>query len=209
MKLRFPVVAPLLYIALAFAGTGVHAQSTPTAASVGLYFNPDVTIITNSIADTSDFAFLGTGSKSAVFGGVEFGGYYEFSSASKYTVALDMRDAIRHGNSASINSFLVGVRVATKPLAFAGIKPYVQVSVGAGRTKSPYNPVHKVDVEVDGFVGVDKPLGKHVDWRIAELGYGSLTTVSISTEPGQPRGEPTIPAAKLFDFSTGFVFRFP
>jgi hypothetical protein len=201
MKLRFSVVA----LVLAIAGVSAHAQSNVTGAKVGLYFNPDVTIVTNSVADTGTFAFLGSGNKSAVFGGVEFGGYYEFASASKFTVALDMRDAIRHGNSASLNSFLVGVRVATKPLAFAGIKPYVQVSVGAGRTKAPDNPVHIEKLEVDGFLGVDKSLGKHVDWRIAEVGYGSLTTMSSSQE----RGQISVPAAKLYDFSTGFVFRFP
>jgi hypothetical protein len=201
MKLQFSVVAVLL----AIAGANAHAQADATGPKVGLYLNPVVTRVSNSVADTGSFAFLGDGSTSAIFGGVGFGGYYEFPSARKFTAALDMRDAIRHGNSASLNSFLVGLRVATKPLSFGGIKPYVQLSVGAGRTKSPYNPVHVEKLEVDGFVGVDKSIGRHVDWRTIEVGYGSLTTMSSALE----RGTVSIPASKLIDFSTGFVFRFP
>jgi hypothetical protein len=206
MKLRFPVVAVAVAVLLALTGANAHAQaSAPTGAKFALYLNPDITVVSNSVADTGTFAFLGDGNKSAVFGGVDFGGYYDFASASKYTVGIDLRDAIRHGNSALLNSFLIGVRVATKPLAFGGIKPYVQLSVGAGGTHSPYNPVKVQKLEVDGFVGVDKPLGRHVDFRAIEVGYGSLTTISSALE----RGTVPIPASKLINFSTGFVFRFP
>jgi hypothetical protein len=54
------------------------------------------------------------------------------------------------------------------------------------------------------FVGVDKSLAKHVDWRIVEVSYGSVDTISSQTFGG-----PTpIPAARVLGFSTGFVFRF-
>lgn len=192
MKLRFLVSA----VALAMSAMAAHAQ-------VGLYFNPVVTRISNSTPDTGPFAFLGSGDTSRIFGGVDFGGYYTFAHGKSFDVSADMRDAIVHGNNASLNSFLVGLRLASHPLTY-GLKPYVQLSVGAGRTESPLNPVHIEKVEYDLFAGVDKSLNKHVDFRAIEVGYGSVTTISSAIYGG-----PTpIPAAKLLNFSTGFVFRF-
>jgi hypothetical protein len=97
----------------------------------------------------------------------------------------------------------VGVRVAANPISY-GLKPYAQLSFGAGRTKSPLSPVHIEKLDYGIFGGVDKPLNKHVDWRIVEVSYGSLTTISSAIYDG-----PTpVPAAKVLGFSTGFVFRF-
>ena len=50
MKLRFLAVAAVL----ALTGLRAHAQ-------IGLYFNPVVSRISNSTADTGPFAFLGSG----------------------------------------------------------------------------------------------------------------------------------------------------
>jgi len=191
MKLRFLV--PVL--ALAFTTIAAQAQ-------VALYLNPVASRISNSTADTGPFAFLGSGDKSQIFGGVDFGGYYEFAHYDKFNVSADMRDAIQHGNNASINSFLVGLRVAAKPES-SSFKPYAQLSVGAGRTKSPLNPVHVTKLQYGIYVGVDRPINKHVDWRIAEISYGSVTTVA-SSDYGGPV---PIPAASILGFSTGLVFR--
>jgi hypothetical protein len=193
MKLRFLV--PVL--ALALTTIAAHAQ-------IGLYFNPVVSRVSNSKADTGPFAFLGDGQTSQIFGGVDFGGYYEFAHFSKANVSLDMRDAIQHGNSASLNSFMVGLRVAAKPMAYYGLKPYGQLSVGAGRTKSPLSSAHIEKLQYGIYGGVDKPLNKHVDWRIVEVSYGSLSTVSSAIYDSDTT---PIPAATVLGFSTGFVFR--
>jgi hypothetical protein len=193
MKLRFLVPA----LALAFTTIAAHAQ-------VGIYVNPVVSRITNSVADTGPFAFLGSGETAQTFGGVDFGAYYDFAHFSKVDVGADMRDAIEHGNNASLNSFLVGVRVAAKPMSFAGLKPYVQVSAGDARTKAPKSNAHVNKLQYGIFVGVDKALAKHVDWRILEVSYGSVDTISSHNFNG-----PTpIPAARILTLSTGFVFRF-
>jgi hypothetical protein len=193
MKLRFAFPAFLLAIACSTAN-----------AQTGLYFNPVVSRVSNSTADTGPFAFLGQNGKAVIFGGVDFGGYYEFLHAPKFDIGIDARDAIQHGNSASLNSFLVGARLVGKPRSY-GLKPYAQVSAGAGRTSSPLNPVHVTKLEIDGFIGVDKVLNKHVDWRLIEVGYGSVTTVSSALYGGTT----PIPAARLLNFSTGFVLRIP
>jgi hypothetical protein len=115
-----------------------------------------------------------------------------------------VRDAFEHGNNASLNSFLVGLRLAAKPMAFAGLKPYAQFSVGAGRTKPPKSNASIERLQYGIYVGADKALAKHVDWRIIEISYGSVDAISSQTFGG-----PTpIPAARILTFSTGLVFRF-
>jgi hypothetical protein len=192
MKLRFLVPT----LALALTTIAAHAQ-------VGLYFNPVVSRISNSVADTVPYAFLGDGQTSQIFGGVDFGGYYEFAHYTKFDVSADMRDAIEHGNNASLNSFMVGLRVAAHPMAF-GLKPYGQFSVGAGRTRPPLSNAHIERLQYGIYGGLDRPLNKHVDWRVVEVSYGSVGTISSHTFEGPI----VIPSAKILGFSTGFVFRF-
>ena len=197
MKLRFLVPA----FALALTTIAAHAQT-------GIYFNPVVSRISNSKADTGPFAFLGDGQTSQIFGGVDFGGYYEFAHYTKTNISIDMRDTIQHSNNASLNSFMVGVRVAAKPMAFFNLKPYGQVSVGAGRSKAPESGAHIEKLQYAVFGGVDKPLNKHVDWRIVEISYGSLSTINSTTFLADPITPTSFPSAKILGFSTGLVFRF-
>lgn len=171
-------------------------------AQVGIYFNPVVTRISNSKADTGPFAFLGDGQKSQIFGGVVFGAYYDISRGPHYNIGVDMRDAIEHGNNASINSFLLGVRLTGR--VQERLRPYVELAVGDGRTRSPVSPAHINKLEADAFVGADYRLGRHVDFRIAEIGYGTVQTVSTATY----NPSVTYPNARLLNFSSGFVFRF-
>ena len=194
MKLRFLVPA----LALALATIAAHAQ-------VGIYVNPVASRISNSTADTGPFAFLGDGQKVQIFGGAAFGGYYDFLHYPKLDVGVDMRDTFQHGNNASLNSFIVSVRVAAKPMAFK-LKPYIQAGAGAGRTRPPLSNAHIERLQYGVYGGVDRALTKHIDWRIVELSYGSVTTISSSIFLF---GTPPIPAAHVLGFSTGFVFRFP
>jgi len=192
MKLRFFV----LPLTLALTTIAAHAQG-------GLYFNPIVTRVSNSQADSGPFAFLGQGDTSQIFGGVVLGGYYDVYKAPKFEVSLDLRDEIEHGNNASLNNFLFGARIAAKPAS--AFKPYAQISLGDGRSRPPLSPIHTTKFEYAIFGGVDHPLNKHIDWRVIEIGYGSVTTMSSYLYAGPV----VIPAAKLVNFSTGFVFRIP
>jgi hypothetical protein len=193
MKLRFTAFA----LALALMTVTAHAQ-------VGLYLNPVVTRVSNSTPDSGPFAFLGQGGTSQIFGGVDFGGNYNFLHQPNFNVGVDVRDVIQHGDSALLNSFLVGLYVQSKPLAY-GLKPYGQLSIGAGRTEAKLNPVSITKLEYMIYGGVDKTLNKHVDFRAIEVGYGSVTTISSANfRSGTP-----IPASNLLSFSTGFVFHIP
>jgi hypothetical protein len=192
MKFRLFAVV----VGLALTTIAAHAQ-------VGLYLNPIAIRVSNSKADTGPFAFLGENSTSKMFYGVNFGGYYDFYQQGKTEVGLDVRDSIVHGNSASLNSFLVGIRVATKPFS-RPLKPYLQASVGIGTSRPPTTTVRTNRAEFGVYGGVDYELNRHVDYRIAEVGFNSLTTASSTTIGGI--GD--IPASRLISFSTGLVFRF-
>jgi hypothetical protein len=193
MKLRFLV--PCLTLALI---------SIAARAQVGVYLNPVGIHVSNSTPDTGTFAFLGDNVTSRTFYGVNLGGYYDFFHAAKADVGVDLRDSYTKGNNASLNSFLVGVRVASKPLKYS-FKPYAQLSVGVGSTKPPHSDVHISRATFDIFGGLDYTLAKHVDFRVVEVGYGSLSTVSSSNYSGTT----SIPASHLLNISTGLVFRFP
>jgi hypothetical protein len=193
MKFRFTVLA----FVLAMMTVAAHAQ-------VGLYFNPVVSRVSNSTPDYGPFAFLGQGGTSQIFGGVDFGGNYTFSHQPNFDFGVDVRDAIQHGDSALLNSFLVGAYIQAHPLAY-GLKPYGQLSFGAGKTEAKLNPAHIEKFEFMVYGGVDKPLNKHVDFRVVEIGYGTVSTISSAVY----HGSTPIPSANLLSFSTGFVFHIP
>ncbi|MDR3744858.1 MAG: outer membrane beta-barrel protein [Acidobacteriaceae bacterium] len=190
------------------AAVAVLALTTLAAhAQVGLYLNPVAIRVSNSTADSGAFAFLGQNSTSQVFYGFDIGGYYDFFRApgDLLTLGLDVRESDLHANNALLKSFLTGVRVSAKPFV-RPIKPYVQASIGVGTTKAPSSAVHINKFDYALYGGVDYTLQKHIDWRVAEIGYGSLTTVS-SASVGTGNGL-SVPSSNQVSFSSGFVFRF-
>ena len=190
MKLRF-----FAAIVVSFAMTTIAAH-----AQVGIYVSPIATHIANSVADTGPFAFLGENSKSQWFYGISIGGYYDLYNQGKLRAGIDIRDTIQHGNNASVNQFLVGARVSGSPFK-RPFKPYGQLSVGAGTTKAPTNQLHLTRAVFSGAGGVDYTLNRRFDWRIIEVSYGSLTTISTaSIGSGQ-----SIPNSRLLGLSTGIV----
>jgi hypothetical protein len=192
MKLRFLVST----IALTVSTLAAHAQ-------IGVYLNPVFTHVTNSTADHGTFAFLGDGKTAQTFGGVSFGGYYMAAHTGVLDAGVDVREEIQHGNNAALDSFLIGPRVVFKPTVWE-MKPYVQVSVGAARTHSPLSTAHVSRLTYEGMVGLDRPIARHVDFRVVEVAYGSATTIGSSIY----QAGPVVPAARLLSFSTGLVFRF-
>ena len=213
MKLRLLVVC----LAFALMNVSVFAQDNPSTVNastasttgvgptdVGLYVNPIGIGIRNSMADTGTFAFLGDTTTSRTFYGAAIGGYVNFFHAQKYDAGLDIRDVLVSANNARLNSFLVGGRIAVKPIA-EKFKPYVQLSVGVGSSKAPHSTVHISKFQYGIYGGLDYTLAKHVDFRAVELGYGSVSTINS----GNFNGATTFPSSSLFSVSTGLVFRIP
>ena len=196
MKLRY--LAPVVLLAL--TTVAAHAQ-----ASVGLYLNPIAIRVSNSVADTGSFAFLGQNSTSQVFYGYDFGGYYDFFHSGPLAAGFDVRESDLHANNAMLRSFLVGARVSAKPFS-RPFKPYAQISFGVGTTKAPSSTIHISKFDYALYGGVDYTLQKHIDFRVLEIGYGSLTTVSSADVGGG--NTLYVPASNQVSFSSGLVFRF-
>jgi len=213
MKLRLLVSC----LALALLNLAARAQDNPSqvnpatateikvsSTDVGLYINPVGTHITNSQPDTGTFAFLGDNVTARTFYGANIGGYVNFYHAPRFDAGIDLRDSIVTSNNARLNSFLVGARFIAKPIADS-FKPYVQLSVGVGSSKPPTSPIRLNRVEYAIFGGLDYTLAKHVDFRVFELGYGGVSTINS----GNFNGTQTFPTSRLFNVSTGLVFRVP
>jgi hypothetical protein len=185
------------------AAVGLAAVAASAGAQVGVYVNPVVTKISNSTPDTGPFAFLGDGNTSRTFGGLDFGAYYNISKGPGAKWGIDVRDTTVHSNNAALNIFSVAARVESKPLTY-GLRPYAELAAGAATSKAEQSLVHTTRGMFAGFVGVDYPLNRHVDFRIVELGYGSVTTTNSYIYGGPiPIG-----ASRMLNVSSGLVFRF-
>jgi len=192
MRLRYVLPA----LALAVVTMSAEAQ-------VGLYLNPVVTRISNSTPDNGAFSFLGNGVTSRTFGGLDFGGYYDVTHGPGLKFGIDVRDTLVHANNASLNTFSLAGRVEAAPIAYR-LRPYAEVYAGAARSKAQLSAVHATRGAFGVLAGLDLPLNRHVDFRVVELGFGSVTTNNSSLY-GSP---PPIGASTQFSVSSGLVFRF-
>jgi hypothetical protein len=193
MKLRF-----LAAIAGFVMATGV------ARAQIGIYTTPIFSRISNSTPDSGVFAFLGPNTTSRVFAGFGLGAYDDLYHSGNLEAGLDLRGNILRGNGAQLNSLLFGGRVAYKSVQRPNIKPYFQVGIGVGSSKAATNPVHISKLEYNVAAGLDYSFASHVDFRVVEIGYGSVQT--ISTNAIDQVG--AVSNSQLVTFSTGLVFRF-
>ncbi|RZU39690.1 hypothetical protein [Edaphobacter modestus] len=192
MKLLFSAVLSALFL----LPVASHAQ-------IGIYLNPVATRVSNSQADTGPFAFLGEGTTSRTFWGVNMGGYYDFAHGKNVDAGIDIRDTTVGANNARMNSFLVGVRVVAKTLS-PSWRPYVQLSGGVGTTRAPHTSIRINRARYGIFAGADYKLNRFMDLKAFEIGYGSLTTVSNAAVGNTTT---SYPASNLFEASAGLVFR--
>jgi hypothetical protein len=193
MKLWFSVLLSAFFL-----------TSLPAHAQIGIYVNPVAIRVSNSQTDTGVFAFLGENTTSRTFWGVNMGGYYDAFHGEKIDAGIDIRDTIVGANNARMNEFLVGARVVAKTLS-PKWRPYLQLSGGVGSTRAPHSTVRANRATFGVFAGADYKLGRYVDLKAFEVGYGSLTTIS-SASVGSA-ATTSFPAANLFQVTAGLVFR--
>lgn len=196
MKLRSFVVALVL-----IAGFSALAN-----AQGALYITPVADRVAISKADPGLYSFLGPGTTSRFFYGVQFGGYYDAPLAEKqFEVGLDVRDVILHGNNALLNSFQVGPRIAPVLASHPRLHPYVEPFIGLGSTRAPNTAIKVNKPQYGVMVGADYNLGRVVSWRVFEVGYSSLTTASGGTIGASE----AIPSASVLSLTSGLTFRLP
>jgi hypothetical protein len=192
MRLRYVLAAVVL-----------AAVAASARAQVGVYVNPVFTRISNSVPDTGPYAFLGEGATSRTFGGLDLGAYYNISRGPGMKFGVDVRETTVHSNNASLNIFSLAGRVEAPPMAY-GFRPYAEIAAGTATSKAQQSQVHNTRGMFGIFAGIDYPLNRHVDFRIVELGFGSVTT-----QNSYIRGGPTpIGSSRMVQVSSGLVFRF-
>src|SRR6059058_193002 len=122
------------------------------------------------------------------------GVYYDFMKVGPVKLGADLRGSILttkrgayinfNGPGARIYSVLGGVRGAFNT-PVKSLKPYLQVSVGLGRSdyglysarpasSQPLPNEIFNNFEYEGLAGLDIKLLPIMDWRVAEFGYGGL-----------------------------------
>jgi hypothetical protein len=140
--------------------------------------------------------------------------YYDFLKLGPVKLGADLRGSIlttKRGANVSFNasgtriySVLGGVR-AVFHTPMAPLKPYIQGSVGLGRsdyglsnTTSSGQVILYNNFEYEGLAGLDIKLLPIMDWRVAELGYGGLNPFGTYSH--------NYPIKQV---SMGFVFHLP
>jgi len=130
-------------------------------------------------------------------------GLYHDSGHGLIATGFDVRgtfagrgDTNGHGTSQSLDTVLVGVRLAVTPHVLP-IKPYGEVLGGVGHLKTGQGSARTSSTKFAyQFVGgLDLTIFPRVDWRVAEFSYGRLAGLGDSFAPKT--------------LSTGIVFRLP
>jgi hypothetical protein len=146
------------------------------------------------------------------------GVYYDFLKLGPVKLGADLRGSILttkrgayinfDGPGAHIYSVLGGVRgVFHTPVN--SLKPYLQISVGLGRSdyglytgrpasNQPLPNVIYNNFQYEGLAGLDIKLLPILDWRVAEFGYGGLDPFGANSH--------NYPIKQV---SMGFVFHLP
>ena len=169
---------------------------------MGIYLNPVFDHISTSTADTGTFSFLGPGTTSRMFYGLDIGGYYDFFHAPKFNAGIDVRDVITHGNNAELKSFLVGARVSTK--FREKIKPYVQVSDRRRQLPRPRQLPRRQQSPIRRLRR--RRLRPQPTRRLA--GRRGRLRLRHHRQQRDRRRNHRHPRDSVLSFSTGFVFRF-
>ena len=185
---------PQVLILLALALVPIAAR-----AQLALY----ATVDADRRSQSNLFAFPPAGSSndsSTWLYGPTVGVYYDFIHLGPLVAGVDLRGEFVRGSGYTRNSGLGGVRVAIKP-PILPIKPYVQGSLGVAHTNGPGSPTYANNLEYRIAGGLDLTVLPRIDWRILEVGGGSLVNYSFGSGFNQSNS--------LLSFGTGLVFRVP
>ena len=178
-----------LPLVFAFAVTSVaHAQ-------IGIYATYDA----QHASDKDQNLAAGISSSPHTWqNGPTFGFYDDYLHAGPIRLGTDVRYDILHGDGSTRQGLLLGLRLAVKPPVLP-IKPYIQASAGFEHTSHSNFATSGTNGQYRIAGGVDWTLLPRFDWRVVEVGRGSLF--------GQ--GSTGITTNALTTLSSGFVFRLP
>lgn len=129
--------------------------------------------------------------------------YYDFIHAGPIGFGVDLRGNLLSGNQQKFRNGLVGLRLSIKP-PLLPIRPYVQGSAGIGGAThgglANAGRVYTNKFEYQVLGGLDFTFLPHLDWRVAEVGYGRISGISTGS---------AAPPVNLLTIGTGIVLRIP
>jgi len=209
--------------AVLFLAAATLVNTASAHAQVGVYGMFTVDRLSNIVSsplplppNSTDQAFARANTVDPLGGGG--GVYYDFLKLGPVKLGADLRGTILHtkrgayvnfdGPGARIYSVLGGVR-ASFQTPIKSLKPYIQGSVGLGRSdyglyvsrpasNQPLPNIIYNNFEYEGLAGLDIKLLPIMDWRVAEFGYGGLDPFGTYSH--------NYPIKQV---SMGFVFHLP
>jgi hypothetical protein len=128
--------------------------------------------------------------------GPTVGLYSDVSRFGFFSTGFDVRGTFLTGGGNSLNSLIVGPRLAVRPRVIP-LQPYAQVGLGFGHAAfgqgSARTTATKFEYQFLG--GLDMTVLPRIDWRVVEFSYGGLSDLNGSFNPKT--------------LSSGIVFRLP
>jgi hypothetical protein len=133
-------------------------------------------------------------------GGV--GIYNDFLRFGPAEFGIDLRGDLLTGSQQRYRSELFGVRLAVNTPGLR-LRPYLQGSIGVGGAShtglNGIGTIYSDKFQYHVFGGLDSAALPHLEWRIAEVGYGKMNGISSA---------PPTPIDSILTLSSGLVFRF-
>lgn len=171
------LVVATFVTATAHAQFGIYGTFSVNHLS-GLKSSPEAT---NPGALNNDVSPLG-GTGGIYYDFYKVGHLVKLGVDARGTITTTKRGAFTNANGggARVESGLFGVRaVFNAPVMHTILRPYVQGSVGIGRSNygilyGNNGVVLKSNLEYMGFAGLDIPLAPFMDFRLVEVGLGAL-----------------------------------
>jgi hypothetical protein len=116
--------------------------------------------------------------------GPTFGGYLDKGHFWVFNSGVDARGAILGSGATTLDSGLVGPRVAVRPHLLP-IQPYVEALIGAGHADYGQGVAHvsATKFQYQFLGGLDLTVLPRIDWRLVEFSYGGLSGLGSSFNP--------------------------
>jgi hypothetical protein len=168
------------------AGLLLWSAATPAMAQTALYGAFSATHVNN--AGVADGTWLY---------GPTFGMYRDTSHTTPVHLGYDVRASFVGGGGVSMQDLLLSPRISLH-MRMIPLSPYAQIGGGITRvsqTGTPSTTTTNTEFEYQILGGVDWTLLPHVQWRVLEYSYGSVSGMGASFNPKS--------------ISSGVVFRIP
>lgn len=203
MKLR----SIALVLTAALVSAAAHAQSGVYLSMDAQQFTQEGVLVNPGSHSNTDRPWL--------FGPI-YGVYFDVTHLPKLgalktgpvVFGLDGRgDTLRYteswGGAFMRQDGILSLRVAPRK-SWGGTTPYLQAGLGIGHTKVPFRTSYSNNFIYQFGGGIDRKIGKKIDWRMVDATIGSLASYHTGYSPS---GLGSHQSNYMVSLSTGIVFR--